>query len=350
MLREFAEYFSASDMADAYHNEKNIYFDYYLYGSNDDNSLFPISTAFTIKNDLNFYNKLGFNPRLSSPIHHDILNIHINENKQNINRWALFKELAKGFGFVYRFICVSGNIESVNYPYFNLILLWRTNGLKNVNIGIVEAVDTISNIYNNKWIYQASRHEIWRQSGIDRTLCMGWALNKDNPNNIYNYDRVITNINFRPVFIVAESSTRWDYSGTDLIIKPLSTPQFLVKWNDVMSFNEILYIFSGLPGFMPAGSITFPRCFVHDWNINQMGMYSDTGVESIKLNTVIEEYKYLISGVKAIKKVKVYMDDMNELSLFCTTQSFKDGKTYWCQRIDNLNIYEQTAECEFVEI
>lgn len=351
MLREFAEYFSASDMADAYHNEQNIYFDYYLYQNNNLGcSLLQESTGFDVSNKLNFLNKIGFIPKLSSPIHHDILNIHISENKQNINRWALFKELAKGFGFVYRLICISGTIELINYPHFSLNLLWRTDGLKNISIRVAEVTDTISNIYNNKWIYQASRHEIWRQSGIDRTLCMGWALNKDNPNNIYNYDKVITNINFKPVFIVAESSTRWGYSGTDLIIKPVSTPQFLVKWNDVMSFKEILYIFSGLPGFMSAGSITFPRCFVRDWNINQMGMYSDTGVELIKLNTAIEEYKFLISGVRSIRKVKIYMDDMNDLSLFCTTQSFNDGKTYWCQRIDNLNIYEQTADCEFVEI
>jgi hypothetical protein len=105
-----------------------------------------------------------------------------------------------------------------------------------------------------------------------------------------------------------------------------------------------------MQGKFRAGSITFPRCFVKDWNIDRMNNYSDSGTEQIKENTAIPDYKFLLSGMKSLKKVKLYMDDLYELSIFCTTRSFNDGKTYWCQRIDNLNIHERTADCEFVEV
>ena len=350
ILREFAEYFSGSDMADDYHNEQDIYFDYYLYDSHNPqySPLLQQSTSFLVKNILALENKLGFNPKLASPIHHDILNIHYAENKQNINRWTLFKELAKGFGFVYRLIC-SCNIEDrVQHPTFDLVLFWRSDGLKEVDLKIIEVQEVISNVYNNKWIYQANRHEIWTFGhALQQTMCMGWA---SNGYDIYNWDRIISNINFTPVFIVAASSSRWGWSGSDLIIKSGTSPQILVPWQDVLSFQEILYITSGMQGKFRAGSITFPRCFVQHWNIDRMNNYSDSGTEHIKEYTAIPEYKYLVSGLKAVKRVKVYMDDLNELSIFCTTRSFNDGKTYWCQRIDNLNIYERTADCEFVEV
>lgn len=349
ILREFAEYFSASDMKDAYHEEQNVYFDFYLFQNPDlDYALMPINTTFDVKNKLSFENKIGFVPKMSSPIHHDILNIKYSENKNSINRWVLFKELAKGFGFIYRLVCVSNMNNNISHPNFELVLCWRSDGLKEANIRIIENTDVLSNTYNNKWIYQANRHEIWTAGEIiQQTLCMGWATNGK---QIYNWDRVINNINFTPVFIVAASSNRWGWSGSDLIIKSGTSPQFIVHWQDVMSFQEILYITSGMNGKFKPGSIAFSRCFVQDWNINHMNVYSDSGTELIKEKTAIPEYKYLVSGIKSIKKVKVYMDDLNELSIFCTTSSFNNGKTYLCQRIDNLNIFERTADCEFVEV
>lgn len=356
MLRELADRFITDDITgDAFNTHPNNIdmMDFIYYPGDRDHSLLGGASlgTFGFKDNLNLKAKLGWdhNPILSTMIYDDLFNTHSAENSGNMNRWIIFKEIAKGFGFIYRLVCTEVLDELAHCPHFELNLLWRSSGVKNVDIEIItEEKDVISNIYANRWIYQASHQEIWTFGPTHRTLGTGWVSNGTQE---YNAEKPIGSINETNIFRLAESSERYGYSGTDLTIN-WDSGRYTIHWNYIFSFKEILYISSALEGiFNLGGSTTITRCFVKSWSWDPLHQgYSDEGAAEIKALCPLTEYRFLCSGAKIIRKLKIFLDGIFELSLFCTSSSLGDEKTYWCQRIDNINYLKQTADVEFVEV
>ena len=334
ILREFAEYYDGKNIEALTENE-NVSFYQYIVDRHWDTQI-----HWAVENQLSLDTKVGSAVIASTPLQRDLILNH----SIDISQWCGFKDIALGLGFSFILVPAQANPFNSNTPFFFLYLFWRSDALQSITLQVLEHEKSISSRYNNKWVYQASRHHITSIYGLSRTDINGWMINAD---SIYNFDSLV-GINSRPIFIAATILTGRGQQGDNIEIHPSMSELTIVQWPDIFTFNENLYNISA--GFLPkinAGSITYPRIFVLNYiYIPEAGYYVDSGIQTIMETTAIPEYRFLLSGIKENKKLKVIYD--TDLGLF--SKFTADSKDYLIERISNMDIYNQTAVIDCIEI
>lgn len=340
ILREFAEYYESKNINALNSSWNDITFDNYL-----QNLHFSFSPLWQLENRLNMTAKAGAEVKVSSPLQNDIITNH----GINISQWRGFKDTALGLGFSFQLICNSLQPLNHDTPYFSLYLFWRSNGMQTVTIDIIEHLKGVSLKYNNKWVFMANRHHITSQHEITRTDINGWLIRVD---ATYNFDS-LPGWNSRPIFIAQGYSERFGIRQSNLLVEEILGQAFEIQWTDLLGFKENLFNVSSFPPKISPGSITYSRIFVLDYSYTAIpAYYLDSGVQQIMANTAIEEYKFLIKGIKESKKFKVVYDKNSNIGLFSKFSFSQDGisKTFLIERIYDMNIYNQTCSIECIEI
>ncbi len=338
ILREFAEYYETKNIQMLNPAWDDITFDNYM-----QNLHFTKTPLWEINNRLDLTSKVSFEVKVSTPLQSNII------YRQSVSQWRGFKDIALELGFAFQLICHTLNPYNLSSPYFTLHLFWRSEGLKTVSIKVIEHVKGISQKYNNKWVYMANRHHIQEVPNLgQRTDINGWMMNAD---TIYNFDTP-AGINNRPIFSAGGTSERIGNQGTNIVIDPTTATgdEITIEWTDIFGFNEKLYSVTGIYGKIAAGVITYARIFVQDYTYNQYDNYNDWGVTAITVNTAIPEYRFLLRGIKEIKKLKAVYD--GEIGLFCTFDFTQNGetKTFLIERIANIDLKALTCEIDAIEI
>lgn len=327
LLKEFIEGMKTIDLfqGEPPDNNDNIPFNDYLQWH------FRNVQWLTIDNQLDLDAICRFPVKVSE---HLRFSLWYNGLNQGYSIWEGLKSFAVGLGFVLRLENISTEIlfnPYRIYPRFKLVMFWRT-----LLGGTVKQVDVIEDEESNSLLFDKQYLMIKYNKIISNLynpifdIDLGILMNK---NIIFMSDvSDVDKIFYR--YDSAYPNQLWvnKPGGIDDLFIPLDYIQNLVL--PLHAQNVITY-----SGYL---SVQIPYC-----RILTLSGYSRPGFSSIIYNTAVNEYKFLLKGVNEKRKLKVSLIN-NNYKIFDTT--IFQNKSYWINRIENMNLREKNTGIEAIRI
>jgi hypothetical protein len=115
-----------------------------------------------------------------------------------------------------------------------------------------------------------------------------------------------------------------------------------IQLEDVHNIETQRIMFDGEGGYNIG--VSLPRAMVHYNNFNTTG---DGFVELINA-TAKREYRFLASGIKRTKKIKIYFPRSNDFELFKTVMF--EGKQWRIDKIEDVDYQGEKATLNLIEI
>ncbi len=288
---------------------------------------------------LNWEQRLGFEPVLMWEVYNDIISRGIGKGK-----WSVFKELVRGFGFMFKMsVFDRANIFDADYPEFLMEVFWRSEGLREVVIYRKSAVEKYSDLNTNKNYFV-----ITHRSNILNNAVWYSGMLAVNDGGVYiadglinpllelvefeeNSGAIITVLNGQnPPVVAAQAST--------VVHLPTYSTQYLFNTEGVTN-NLMNAQFS----FMSL----FCRRYTHFALPNQSHYVIVYGVKDILEKTIGKECNYFIRGIKKMSASEIVLDTNNNVNVYDTT--IIGNKKYYCRAIKDSNILNETSMTEWVE-
>ncbi len=102
----------------------------------------PQPTYFAVRSYLDWINKLGYAPKLIHKLYNNVVS-----NNAVPSKWAVFKDLARNFGFMYKMsVLPYQNIFREDYPPFIVETFWRSAGLTPVTVQQTTDIENYSDL------------------------------------------------------------------------------------------------------------------------------------------------------------------------------------------------------------
>ena len=273
-----------------------------------------------------YEDKLGLDDLVGSPVKIDqdlIESMDNNGLNQGYSVWEALKSFAIGLGFVLKL--ESTSIEWLPpyslYPVFKLSLIWRHGASEIKDVDVLEDEESNSLMCNNSYLMLIYNKGI--QPANER-WDMGLFIGKEIISMSDNSD---------PNHIIIREIPDWPGQIGLVELNKLYAKSLVQELS--ISFHaqgKIIY------GGVTAMNIPFCRALtLTGWN--------HSGFSDIILNTAANEYKYLVSGVKAVRNLKVSLRN-NNYKIFDKINY--DNKTWWISRIENLNLREKNADIQMI--
>lgn len=284
---------------------------------------------------LKIENKLDLDAVCHFPVkvsEHMRLSLYLNGLNQGYSVWEGLKSFAIGLGFVMRLEYAYG-LQDPQYPRFKLVLFWRSQGSGNA----VKPVDVIEDEESNSLLFD-NQYLIMKYTRIENVSpipdsYMGLFMSK---NLVFVGDLSDEDIYFKiPIGIPGSPS--------------LHPNQLWIDSPESQTYYDLSYISElSIPQHREA-VLQYPQRYtdVAYCRILTLSGYNQHGFSAIIYATEVNEYKYLLNGVKEKRDLKVSLLD-NNYRIFDIISY--QNKTYWISRISDVNIYEKTAKLELIRI
>ncbi len=299
----------------------------------------PAPTYLGLVSKLNWEERVGFEPKLMWQVYNDVIGRGIGRGK-----WSVFKELAKGFGFMFKMsVMERANIFDTNFPPFFISTFWRSDGLNEVIIQRTSNIEKYSdlNTFKNYFVITHRSNLL----GNANEYCGMLAVNDG---NIYVADALIGTNMEEMVFqdtstaiitvINGQSVPVISANAATVIHLPTYSTQYLFNTEDV-STN----LLRAQVSFMAL----FCHSYIHTLIPNVTAFVVIFGVKDMIKRTIGVEYKYFVNGIKKAADCEIVFDTDTSLHLYDTTVI--ERTKYFCKSIKDLNLQKETSKTGWTE-
>ena len=288
---------------------------------------------------LNWERRVGFEPILMWQVYNDIISRGIGKGK-----WSVFKELAKGFGFMFRMHVVDGaNIFNANYPSFIIETFWRSEGLNDVVIYRKSAVEKYSdlNTYKNYFLITHRSNILNNANGYSGMLAV-------NDGSVYIADGLIN-----PLLEIVELEQN---SGAIITIINGENPPIVAQQSSTVIHlptysTQYLFNTEGITTNLMSAQLSFLALFCRRYDhfaiqgeLRYVFVY---GIKGMIQDTIGIDGKYFVNGIKKSSRFVTVFDANNKFNIYDTT-SIASTK-YYCKVIKNVDMQNETADTEWNE-
>jgi hypothetical protein len=285
----------------------------------------------TLNQNFNWQTRLGWTPIVMGNIHNVFTRAKINDLK----RWDILMEWAKQIGFTYK---VSGAPFATpgQHTEYRVKLFFRTDGTglctTPLKVFPTNHSEGLTLKYNKRFTY------------------IIYTTYTPLPVETYHYEYqgnlmiglADSSVSFNAVTGLTNQNA-WDLifddynDNTKIVWRDKD-----IQLEDVHNIETQRIMFDGEGGYNIG--VSLPRAMVHYNNFNTTG---DGFVELINA-TAKREYRFLASGIKRTKKIKIYFPRSNDFELFKTVMF--EGKQWRIDKIEDVDYQGEKATLNLIEI
>jgi hypothetical protein len=287
--------------------------------------------------------RVGFTPVLMKEVYNNVLD---NAGGAGITKWNAFKELAKGFGFVFRAdVLYRGDLFTLDYPCFGVTTFWRDRHSGDKELKFKSEIQRYSdwNTFKNYLIVTHRSNILGKDNEYEGMLAV-------NDGNVYVADGVEGSVFEEMIFDKSSAVIMAVIGETPPVISSdsatiINLPTYATGFSYIVDNDNGTDLISHRVSFMSMFCHTYTS---HSDPIHNRHWVFIHGFKTLMQRTIGEEYKYFVAGVNKAVEFDIVFDNDTKLNIYDSINV--EGVRYYCKAIRNINLIEQTAKTEWVQI